>query len=126
MRQYLLERQVSEEAIGNRERSAGVELRAPGLHDAAERHAAWTYALAVPTHQAQLEVLPICGVRLDTSLIQALDEVDATARRLRLVAGDEIGGAVRQAQSAVDALSQIGGRRDVAGVQTHRPSGTSL
>src|SRR5579859_6204264 len=96
------EREMAKQALPPRERGARVELGAAGLHNAAEVHAARTHAFAVATHEAKLEVLSKRGRRLDATLVQRGDEVDATARRLGLVAGLQVRRTVRQTQSAMD------------------------
>src|SRR5262245_30353470 len=101
MRQQLIERDATTGALEPRQLGALVQLRPPGLHDAAERHAAGTDALAVATHQTQLEVLAVRRRRLDAALVERLNEVDTAARRLGLVAGRQIRRAVGQAQPAV-------------------------
>ena len=99
-----------------------MQLGAAGLHDAAEVHAAGTHALAVAAHQALLNVLAVRRVGLYSSLVQRLDEMDAAARRLGFMAGEQIGGAVLQAEATVHALGKISLRWRV-GAQTHKPSG---
>src|SRR6266851_2009241 len=86
-------------------------------------HAARTDAFAVAAHQTLLDVLAVRRVGLDAPLIQRLDEVDAAARRLRLMACEQVRRAVLQAQPAVHALRQV--CRGGQGAQTHMPSGAS-
>ena len=97
IRQHFLEGNASKQALAPGQRRALVQLGAACLHDAAKVDAARTDALAVATHQAELEVLAVRRVGLDASLVQRLNQVDASARRFGLIARQQVGRAVLQA-----------------------------
>src|SRR5436305_12498836 len=81
VRQQLLEGEPPKQSLPERSGRLRVELRAAGLHDAAERHATRADTLAVAAHQAQLEVLLVGGRGLDPALVKSLDQVDTTPPR---------------------------------------------
>src|SRR5260221_4239808 len=124
VREQAGEGQPPERASPERKGRPLVELGSASRHDAAEVHTARADAFAVPADQTLLDVFAVRRVGLDAALGQRLDEVDAAARRLGFMAGQQVGWAVLQAQPAVHALRQIG--RGGLRTQTHMPSGTRL
>src|SRR5438105_13654174 len=102
MGEELFEREPPENPLAKRKTRRRVELRPARLHDAAKVDPTRTDALAVATHETQLEVLAVRISRLDAACVERFDQVDAAARCRGLLAGEHIRRAVLQAQAAVN------------------------
>ena len=90
------------------------------LHDPPERHAGRARGLARAAHQARIEMAGERRARRRGRGHELADELDATARRVRLLAEDAVGGAIVEAQPARDAGGEILGA-DVRGERIDRP-----
>ena len=109
-------------------RTAGASLRckdagARVLHDPAVGDAGGADGLAVAALQALVEVADGVRRRVDAAFGQRAHQVEAAARRLRLEAGLDVGGAGLQAEAAVDAAREV---RVGRGVRAERVAPSEL
>ena len=79
MWQELSKGNAAEETLFPGQLSPLIQLCAASLHDAAEVHSAWAYALSVATYQTQREVLAVCSAGLDSARVQSLHQVNSSA-----------------------------------------------
>ena len=87
-----------------------LDLFARGLHHPAERHVRRADVLARAAHQAQVHE-PLEGrVRRRDAVLHGAHRRDPPARRRRLLAGQPVGRAVRQAEPARDAAVEVASR----------------
>ena len=97
---------------------------ARALHDPTERHTRWARGLARTAHQTRLEVIDGRVARRGRTRDDRADQLDPSARRVRLIAQDAIGRAIVEAETAGDTRREIlgahrGGREsDVPSIRT--------
>ena len=109
---------------GTRERPAVVPLPedlARALHDPTERHTRRARGLTRAAHQTRFEMLDGRIARRGRARDDHADQLNASARRVRLVAQHPVRGAIVQAEAARDARREILGA-DVAGRESDVPS----
>src|SRR3972149_11173180 len=87
---------------------AGQDAGSAGLHDASVGDARGAYRLAVAALEAEVQVGEGAGCGLDPLLGDRSYEVQPSARRFRLQARLRVGGAVLEAEAAVDAAGEVG------------------
>ena len=109
---------------GTRERPAAVPLPqdlARSLHDPTERHARRARGLTRAADQTRLEMLDGGVARRGGARDDRADQLNASARRVRLVAQHPVRGAIVQAEAARDARREILGA-DMGGRESDVPS----
>src|SRR5439155_5903194 len=109
---------------GTRERPAIVPLPqnlARSLHDPTERHARRARGLARAAHQTRFEMLDGGVARRGRARDDLADQLNASARRVCLVAQRPVRGAIVRAEAARDARREILGA-DVGGRESDVPS----
>ena len=106
--QEAVERGAPHQAPQRRARAPRLQLGAARLDQVAVGHPRGARALARPAPEAEREMLGRRVVReRDPAVGERLDEVDAAARRVGLLAELRVRRAARQTQAAVDALEEL-------------------
>src|SRR5207247_5933147 len=93
--------------------AAALDLRARRLEQRAERHARRARGLARATAETEVEVARVSLGDVEPALRDGAHQIDATARRVHLLAERAVGRTRRQADAAVHARANVveGGRR---------------
>ncbi len=95
-------------------RSRRLHLLACGLHHPAERDVRRTHVLARPTHEAGVHQFGEPAVGFGGRLVDRSHRGDPSPGGLLLLAGQSVGGAVGEAETARDAGGEVGVGRRVA------------
>ena len=118
MREQPAKHQPAKQASGQGAPCAPLDLAARAFHQVAKLHVRRAGRLAGAAVEAQVHVLDEIGRHAQAPLVHRLDEVHAPARRVHFRAQRAVGGALVQAQPAMDARADLLALRAIHLIET--------